>query len=108
MRIGIVGGLKRLEPVFARMAEAAGHEVLFHSGATTAGGVRALERLVENSDLVLLLTDVNSHGAVRNARPFLRQGGRSPILLRGRGTARFGALLAALGERHRFTASAAS
>jgi len=106
MRIGIVGGLDRLEPLFARMAEAAGHEALFHHGATNASGVRALASLVEHSDLVVILTDVNSHGAVRLARQTLRERGRSPVLLRRCGAARFGALLAALGARDRFDAAA--
>jgi ABC-type uncharacterized transport system substrate-binding protein len=108
MRIGIVGGLDRSEPLFARMAEAAGHEALFHHGATSASGVRALTSLVENSDLVIVLTDVNSHGAVRIARQLLRERGRSPVLLRSCGSARFGALLAALGAREELGSAAAS
>jgi hypothetical protein len=105
MRIGIVGGLDRSEPLFERLAEASGHRALFHHGSTSASGIRDLERLVEHSDLVLILTDVNSHGAVRLARRMLRERGRSPVLLRRCGSARFGALLAAL-DRHRRLADA--
>jgi hypothetical protein len=99
VRIGIVGGLGRVEPIFARIAEAAGHEPRFHDGATSASGLRDLASLVENTELVLVLADVNSHGAVRLARRLLRERGRSPVLLRRCGAARFGALLAALGRR---------
>jgi hypothetical protein len=76
VRIGIVGGAGRAEPLFA--------------------------------DLVLLLTDVSSHGAVRHARQVLRERGRSPVLLRRCGSARFASLLAALDERARSAGANAS
>lgn len=96
MRIGIVGGVDRAGTVLTRLAAAAGHELLVHDGAMSSCGARALERLVERSDLVVVLTDVNSHGAVRHARQVLRERGRSPLLLRRCGTVRFAALLARL------------
>jgi hypothetical protein len=106
MRIAIVGGLERSESLFSRLAEAAGHRALFHDGSMCASGVRAMEGLVDRSDLVVLVTDVNSHGAVRLARRLLRERGRSPVLLRRCGLARFASLLAALDERHRLSAAA--
>jgi hypothetical protein len=105
MRIGIVGGLGRSEPLFARLARAAGHEALFHDGAMAGAGVRELERLVDHAELVLVLTDVNSHGAVRHARQLLRERGRSPLLMRRCGSARFATLLAALSRRERLGAA---
>ena len=99
MRIGIVGGLARAEPIFARIAEAAGHEPIFHRGEINSSGVRAMTSLVDNADLVVILTDVNSHGAVRLARRLLREQGRSPLLRTRCGVARFGALVAALNQR---------
>lgn len=99
MRIGIVGGLDRAESMLARLAEASGHEAIFHDGSTSASGVRALERLVEHADLVVIQTDVNSHGAVRLTRRLLREQGRAPVLVRRCGLSRFAALLAAL-DRH--------
>jgi len=101
VRIGIIGGLDRSGPLFGQLAHAAGHEALFHDGGVGARGVRGLEWLVEHADLVVILTDVNSHGAVRLARRMLRERGRSAVLLRRCGAARFAQLLAALGERHR-------
>ncbi|HEX7621933.1 MAG TPA: DUF2325 domain-containing protein [Anaeromyxobacteraceae bacterium] len=108
MRIGIVGGLGRAEPLFAQLAAAAGHEALFHDGSMSASGVRGLLRVLERADLVLLLTDVNSHGAVRHARQILRVRGRSPVLMRRCGSARFAALLAALQARADFAGAQAS
>ena len=99
MRIGIVGGLGRAEPYYGRMATAAGHEALFHDGEVTGRGARALERVVDRCELIVIVTDVNSHGAVQQARRRLREQGRSPLLLRRLGPARFAALLSALNAR---------
>ena len=95
MRIGIIGGLGRSEPHFSRLAAAAGHEALFHDGATRGQRVRALQHVVDCCELVVILTDVNSHAAVQLARRRLRDQGRSPLLLRRFGLARFAALLSA-------------
>lgn len=96
MRIGIVGGLDRAGTVLSRLASAAGHELTLHDGAMSSCGARALERLVDRADVVVILTGVNSHAAVLRARRLLRVRGRAPLLLRGCGAARFGALLAEL------------
>ncbi len=96
MRIGIIGGLARAEPHYERLAAAAGHQALFHDGVIRGCGRRALESLVEGCHIVVVVTDVNSHGAVQLVRRRLRERGRSPLLLRRLGLARFAALLAAL------------
>jgi hypothetical protein len=99
MQIGIVGGLDSAGPALSRLAAAAGHELLLHDGSMSSCGARALERLVDRADLVLVLTDVNSHGAVRHARKLLRERGRWPLLLRRCGSVRFASLLASLERR---------
>ncbi len=99
MRVGVIGGLERSEPLYGRLAAAHHHEAVFHGGGMSGHGRRALERLVARCDLVVIVTDVNSHGAVQLARRLLREKGRSPLLMRRCGVARFIALLAALDER---------
>ncbi|HTP24841.1 MAG TPA: DUF2325 domain-containing protein [Anaeromyxobacteraceae bacterium] len=96
MRIGIIGGLARAEPHYERLAVAAGHRVLLHGGILRGRGIKALERLADGCDLVVVITDVNSHGAVQHVRRRLRERGRSPLLLRRLGLTRFATLLAAL------------
>ncbi len=96
MRIGIIGGLGRSEPHFGRLAADAGHEALFHDGEIKGRGARALEHVIDRCELVVIVTDVNSHAAVQLARRRLREQGRSPLLLRRFGLARFATLLAAL------------
>jgi len=98
VRIAIIGGLGRSEPILARLAGAAGHEALFHNGEMGARGVRALERVIDNAEVVVVVTDVNSHGSVRLARRFLRERGRTPVLMRRCGAARLAGFLGGLGS----------
>jgi hypothetical protein len=99
MRLGIIGGLGRVEPRFQRIAAEAGHEVVFHDGDLGGRGAVALEHLVERAELVVLVTDVNSHGAVRLARRLLKERQRSALLLRRCGLATFATLISALDRR---------
>jgi hypothetical protein len=101
MRIGIIGGLDRSESNYVRLAEKLGHELLVHSGHLGGRGAQALEGLLERSDVVVVVTDVNSHGALTLARRRLREVGRTPLLLRKCGFTRFNALLLALTQRER-------
>lgn len=99
MRIVIIGGLERAEQHFERLAAAAGYEVHFHDGRTGGRGADVLERLVERCDVVVILTDVNSHGGVQIARRAMRERGRTPLLLRRLSLSKFQQLLAALNAK---------
>jgi hypothetical protein len=99
MRIGIIGGLDRSESNYVRLAESLGHELLVHNGQLGGRGARALEGLLERSDVVVVVTAVNSHGALKLARSRLRERGLAPLLLNKLGFTRFNELLAALSKR---------
>jgi hypothetical protein len=96
MRIGVIGGLERSESRLACPAAAAGHELEFHSGHMRGQGSACLERLIARVDLVIIITDVNSHGAVQRARQLAKRFGRAALLWRRGGLSRFQALLASL------------
>ncbi|MFM2420849.1 MAG: hypothetical protein RL385_5572 [Pseudomonadota bacterium] len=72
MRIGIIGGAECVETQYQRTAESAGHSVEFHSGNMSSRGTASLERLVRRCDLVVIVTEVNSHAAVLKARGLAR------------------------------------
>ena len=97
MRIGIVGGLDRKARDLEGIALQRGHDVELHSGvvagAASAAGLRAL---VTRSDLVIVLTDVNSHNGVRMARRQARLSNRPLRLLRRLSESQFAALLQGL------------
>ncbi|RYZ10098.1 MAG: DUF2325 domain-containing protein [Myxococcales bacterium] len=94
MHIGIVGGVERGEQRFAAVAASLGHTFEFHGGNTAGRGSGSLEALVERSDIVICVTDVNSHSAVIGARRYARAHGRRCVLTRRVGLSRFRALLA--------------
>ncbi|MEI8255702.1 MAG: DUF2325 domain-containing protein [Deltaproteobacteria bacterium] len=96
MRIGFVGGVERNEADLRRIARAAGHEVEVHPGHTGGRGTAAIERVVARCDVVLILVEVNSHGAVHTAKRTAQKYGRPAIVLRHCGPARFERLLAEL------------
>jgi hypothetical protein len=97
VRIGIVGGLDRNASDLKGIARASGHDLELHTGGVAGpGSASGLRSLVTRSDLVLVLTDINSHNAVRMARRQARQTGVPLRLLSRLGATQFTALLRAL------------
>ena len=96
MRIGFIGGLDRNEAPLSRVAEAAGHELEFHTGHVGGNGSKTIERLIDRVDALVILTDVNSHGAVQLARKVARKKHRLTWLIRRCGVTRFEELLSEL------------
>jgi hypothetical protein len=98
MRIGIVGGLDRNARELEDIALACGHHLEVHSGVIAGPASSAsLRALVTRADLVIVLTDVNSHNGVRMARRQARISRRPVRLLRRLGPSQFEALARALG-----------
>ena len=97
MRIGVVGGLDRNARELQSRAHAGGHELETHtgvlSGPASAAGLRAL---VERADLVVILTEINSHNAVRIARRHARLRNRPVKIMRRLNASQLAALLHAL------------
>jgi len=97
VRIGIVGGLDREARALEEIAVARGHHLEVHTGviagSASAAGLRAL---VARSDLIIVVTDVNSHNGVRMARRQARISQRPLRLLRRMGVSQFEALVRGL------------
>ena len=99
MRIAWVGGLDRNEAALSRMAIRAGHRLDFHTGSVGGRGAGELKAAIERSDLVIILTDVNSHGAVLLAKKIAQKLARPTLVLRRCGPTRFQQLLDAIAAR---------
>jgi ribosome-interacting GTPase 1 len=95
MRIAIVGGVERNEGAYREIAEAAGHVLSFHSGHVGGRGSATLSQMVRGADLLLVVTDVNSPGAVQLARRLGRKEGVPVVLQRRCSPSRFAALVSA-------------
>jgi hypothetical protein len=94
MRIGIVGGAERLADRLSAVAASAGHELEFHDGHMRGTASDRLRALVERSDVIVIVTEINSHGAVLHARDLARKAHRPVRLVRRFGTSQLRALAA--------------
>lgn len=82
MKIAWIGGIERSEARLRALAAEAGHELEFHSGAVSGGGASALRAILGRSELAVITTDVNSHGAVLLAKQICRTLGRRFVIRR--------------------------
>jgi hypothetical protein len=96
MHIGLVGGIDRNRTLYGQLARECGHSVECHTGVLAGRGSDSLAALVERADLVVVVTDVNSHAGVLGARRLSRARGRRCVLVRRMGTSRFRTLLGEL------------
>jgi hypothetical protein len=82
LRIGWVGGLDRSRALFAEVAERAGHTLEMHEGHVGGRGNLLLEGLVARCDVLVVVTELNSHGGVIHAKTMARRAGRRLVIVR--------------------------
>ena len=93
MRIAVVGGHERIESRLRDVASASGHELDFHPGHMSGPGSDRLRALVDRCDLLVIVTEINSHAAVLHARSLARRSGCPVRLLRRLGTSQLRGIL---------------
>jgi hypothetical protein len=93
MRIGVIGGVDRGEELYRQLATRAGVELEFHFGGLAGRGTATLDALVERADVVVVVTNVNSHAAVWRARKQCKRSGKRLELVAHFGVSKFNALL---------------
>ncbi len=98
MRIAVIGGLERHESEIERRAEAVGHRVEFHRGRVGGRHTEELEAVVQRCDLTVIVTRVNSHGAMYIAKKAATRHGRPALITRTCGPSSFSAILESLGS----------
>jgi hypothetical protein len=82
MRVGIIGGTEKNLIRYEELADALGCGVEFHDGRLAGRGSEALENLVQRCDLVVIITQINSHAGVRMAQKLSRKRGRRVMIVR--------------------------
>jgi hypothetical protein len=97
MQVGIIGGLDRSAPHYRALEREYGHSIACHRGAVAGAGSANLETLVQRSDLVVIVTDVNSHAGVWTAQRLARRHGRPVVFVRHLGISRLRQILSSLG-----------
>ena len=93
MRIAVIGGLDRHAPEISLRAAASGHEVEFHNGHVGGRHAVELESIVARCDLAIVVTSVNSHGAMYIAKKAAGRFGRALLIVRTCGPSRFSTIL---------------
>jgi hypothetical protein len=81
------------------VADEHGHSIESHTGDLAGTGPSTLEALILRSDLLIVVTDVNSHGAVWQARRMARRHPCALVFVRKLGVARLRQLVDAHGGR---------
>lgn len=97
MKIGWVGGLDRSKALFCEVAQRAGHTLEMHEGRVGGRGSEALEGLVARCDVLVIVTDLNSHGGVLHAKRLARRAGRRSMIVRRGSITALQRILAVLG-----------
>ncbi len=75
MKVAVVGGLDRLEPEYRKAVSELGAEFLFHTGRCE-NGTHVLKNLVCKADIVLYITSINSHGALKAVKGVCKKTGK--------------------------------
>jgi hypothetical protein len=96
MHVGIIGGLDRSAPHYRALAEEHRHTIECHRGATAGSGLATLETLVQRSDVLVIVTDVNSHGGVWNAQRLARRYRRPVVFVRHLGISKLRQIISSL------------
>lgn len=99
MHILVVGGLERHEPEIERRASERGHTVEFHRGRVGGNRAAELESMILRCDLAIIVTRVNSHGAMYIAKKAAARHGRSALPVRSCNPSSFSSLIASFDPR---------
>ncbi len=84
MKIAVVGGAEKTAPEYRCVVQELGGECLYHDGCTGSGADR-LRRVIGRADVVVCITSINSHGAMKMAKTFCKRKGKRLLVTREAG-----------------------
>ncbi len=96
MRIALIGGVERNEQSLEQIARSLGHRLDFHGGHMNGRGVDDMHRQIERADVVIVATNVNSHGAMHLARRLAKKNNVPFIITTSCNPTRFREMLSSL------------
>ncbi len=79
-----------------KLALRSAHTIEFHSGDVGGRGSASLEAVIARSELVVVITDVNSHGSVQLSRKVAKAKGVPRLVVKRLSLGRFADLLSSL------------
>lgn len=99
MRIAIIGGRDKNQVDLIQIAQAAGYELEFHDGYSSGRGTHIIKNIVARADLVVVITEINSHSGVFIAKREAQRFQKPTMVIRTFSSARLRGLIAALDRR---------
>ena len=75
MRVAVIGGLDRLEPEYRKTIHDLGADFIFHNG-NCSNGQHVLKNVVCKANIVLFITSINSHGALKVVKATCKKTGK--------------------------------
>jgi len=78
----VVGGLSRAGDLWTRAGQSLGVELEHHDGRTRGRGAQEIIAVVRRADVVVIITDPNSHGGVAVARRAAISAARPHLLVK--------------------------
>ncbi|KMY65884.1 hypothetical protein AAU61_19855 [Desulfocarbo indianensis] len=73
--VAVIGGIERMETNYKEAVQRLGGECLCHTGKVR-GGCRRLRQVVSKSDLVVFITQINSHAAMASVKDECKKCGK--------------------------------
>jgi predicted xylose isomerase-like sugar epimerase len=101
MHIVVVGGREKNEIDLVRIAESYGHSLERLDGDVAGRGIETIRHAVARGALVVILTEVNSHGGVHAAKREAQRFKKQTMVIDRLSSARLRGLLEALSVRAR-------
>ena len=75
MRVAVIGGLDRLEPEYRKTIHELGADFIFHNG-NCSNGQHVLRNVVCKANIILFITSINSHGALKVVKATCKKTGK--------------------------------
>ena len=95
LRVALIGGMDRQSEHYRQVFESGGAELWFHTGQCAGSGAGNLRSLLGHVDVVVFITTINSHNALRVVKAVCRKSGKTLVAVRETGPRR---ILNALAE----------
>jgi hypothetical protein len=93
-RVVVIGGLSRAGELWSRAGQSLGIDLEHHDGRTRGRGADEIAAAVRRADVVVIITDPNSHGGVAVARRAAIAAARPHVLVKRLRPGGLGAVLA--------------
>jgi len=99
MHIVVVGGREKNEVELLRIAAARGHTLECLDGDVSGRGIEGIRHAVSRSSLVIIVTEINSHGGVLAAKREAQRFDKATMVVSRLSLARFHGVLLAVSKR---------